>query len=746
MITNDDVSLFRQEVLEKFDYLVDFGRQFGKNLKQNSFKCSMTTAIEYNADSFPIRQQINNQEDEIFIIGEGIKEFTKGVFKHYDVNPSISEITKKIVDTYVFEGLKVIPQLKKALLHPANKDGVSLEFHSRIMQTINDIKEGRSVHSEEKTIYITGSKGSGKTSFFNYFISRYESELNQQNVITVRINVMKIESEKVTLEDAIKFKICRILFTYYCSWSKKDDRLKDRIIKNDIDPILNSFIENKIFKEKRTTDCQKYFRQYPSKSLKKIPENYLAICNELLSEISKDYKFIIMLDNFDQLSPNDRSKEEYIIRKEQLECIKNTSIFNYGIFLIAVRYNTYKGLKPNGRKDSECWVVGYPSTYNMIIKRMGYHLDNSRSDPEMKMQRKEYITNCIRLIGSSFTPAQKDKEILNLEEACKEIDSIFEGNKRVIMNCIERFIDSVFLKNTSNTFTFNPDKLDSFLTMNGYKFFESLLINTNNGYCNCFYEYDFVNNSLTFANIKADAHHDDNYVPNIYSFPSVTGIDKMVFSPFLKIRILQLLMNYGSTGISTNNIVDILNKIFSYREDAIRLACIELKEDMSIILRDESREETVDNDKAIENIQVQITARGKKLLKILPININILAVCLEQIYFPERFLETGIPIGNYYSESSSDFIIRNIFCSLPKVIGLFNAIEMIEKDKFLRIMRYKKYSSYFNIDMDFSIAEILEKLARFSIEKIFDTHFYNSRNPSKYSTRRDKLKEQLKKL
>jgi hypothetical protein len=748
-----DFSEERDEVLRKFNRLIEIGKQIGNQLKNNKFKCFMNTPYEYykllkSSDFKSIKQPSNTPN------AESLRGFAKGILKHYDVNPSIEENNQKIINTYVYDSRSIAPLLRG--LHCANEQGINPDFYNQIREIIINIKQGTEIQSEEKTIYITGTRGSGKTTFFNYFTSRYEKELNEQSIITVRVNVRRIPNG-VRLVDAIRFKLCRILFTYYCSWtydSKRMDILKNRNRKNYIDSILKSFVVNQQFKEESINSCLTFFCEYNIKELMAIPPEYLDICKKLLAEISKEYKYIVMLDNFDQLYPNNLNKNDYEGRKKELESdIKETLIFNHSVFLIAVRYGTFRGLKFVGRKKPEIWSIGVPSTFDMINKRINYFIKNSsQSDDDTKMQREKYIVHCIKYIGRNFL--QEDRE-LSFEGACSEIDSIYAENKRAIIHIIGRFIDANF------RYEINTHEIDSHLIRNNYKFFETLPIDTNNGYCKLFYEYSLNGEELIFGNIHPSAFHDHNYMPNIYKFPSFFGNENMMFAPFLKIRILQLLKNCedkGIDGMSPKTIRTILNNLFSYRNDAIKLACIELREDLSIISKNDKYEYEPDKD----SIPMEITDRGKKLLEILPVNPNILAICLEHIYFPKNCLQ-GMPIGNYYEDLSNDekfsnnYIIRNIFCSLPRAIGLFISIEQAEKQMFSEITakpskseKTPRYDRYFNLQNDFSFTEQLENSARTIIGKIFNSHFINpdgieNEREAIYRGRRNELIVQLSK-
>jgi hypothetical protein len=381
----------------------------------------------------------------------------------------------------------------------------------------------------------------------------------------------------------------------------------------------------------------------------------------------------------------------------------------------------------------------------MLNRRIDYFATISKS--ELKTRKINCFKNLIILIGNNFMPDYSGiKKPVNFEQACNLFDDIFYGNKRIIINMIKRFISII----PNDDFNYlgeegsdsNYDNIfDRLVSHTYYKFFESLLIDVKTGFCNCFYEYIKINNIYQISPINPTAHFDENFIPNIYRFPATPHSDDVQFIPFLMIRILQLLRSYKNKDdkLNSNEIAVKLHEIFDYRKDIIHLACEELRKDQSIII---IMKEPDDEDKYQEKIReykVDITPRGEKLLEILPININLLAVSLENVFFPVSFLKTGMPIGNYNDTDMSKFIIRNIFFSLPKVIGLLSSIEEHEKEVLLK--RNKESNQQYFTNSDFEISEKMIEISNRSIERIYRSYF-GSEKDSK-SNRRIELKKQL---
>ena len=743
-----DVNEFKDKSKKIFRYLINTGKNVvNSRLSQGDFKWSMNTPYEF--------QKLNNADFEVAnpeLLSEdsGFREFAKDIFKHYEVNPSDKYYRDRIVNTYVPD-VTPIPELRDLTI--ANKGKINDLFYNKIINTMNKIKNSdSSLLQEDRTAYVTGGKGSGKTAFFNYLISKCEEELNRSNIITARINVMRILDD-TTLEQAIYFKLCRILFTYYSKKVKPVcPRLDGRNFKDTIDPILDK-MSRLDFTPKDIDDCHKYFCSINPSDLSSIPSKYENIFNVLLKYMFSTYKFLIMLDNFDQLSPNDTNKNNWEKRNHELCQLQFSDIFLHSMFLIAVRYNTYTNLSFNGKGKPIPFSIGSPTTYDMINYRMDYTINKCNFSSKDSEKYKNDIVDCINLMGTSFISGNTTPS--NYKDTCSSIDLLFSGNKRIILNMIVRLFGSINRHPSSM-------RTDSYLTRHQYKFFESLLINPQTGYCDLFYEYDSKgdNNIINFGNLSISPHYDNNYIPNIYRFPSIVADDDMMFIPFLKIRILQLLKNWQNKGrsITINRIVKVLNNIFRYNKGQILASCIELREDQCIIAKNYKFEATPTNTESQYNLAMDITDRGIILLDILPVNVNLLAVALEHIFFPENCLE-NIPIGNYYNDN--DFIVKNICYSLPYVIGMLEEIEEIEKIMCSKIKNRIKsfndpsfirddYEMCYKIDTDFSFTNNLEKSAIITIDNILNTHFDCSREDTQISvthrTRRQKLIDQYSTL
>ena len=435
------------------------------------------------------------------------------IFDHFEANPSDEKMTEIVLKTYVTDRFKPLPP-ELDFKQIANRGGVNEKFLESIIDTFEKIKDKDSVkHADERIKFIIGVKGAGKTSFFNYFISRYEQFLNDKKIISVRINVMKIKEGSTTLEEAIRFKICRILFSYYSDcFTKKEKRFEGKRRRDLIDNIL-LYLNKKFTEEPTVCDCHDYFCKYNSKELIKIEIKYKKICDMLIEEVKKEYKFLIILDNFDQLSIKTTSKKMFNDRYNDLNTLKSNEEKCLGVFLVALRYQTYVTIKSVSKIDPDRWTVATPSTYDMIKKRLDYY--NNSDD---KKAISENFEASIRIIGSSFN-INKNQTVLDLIQACENIDKLFGYNNRSIINIIRHYIESSYRTNLAETLdTLDRRTLtDSILTHYNYRFFETLLVDKNLGFCRKFYKYaiESKSNKLIVSELNDGSNMEFRYFTNI---------------------------------------------------------------------------------------------------------------------------------------------------------------------------------------------------------------------------------------
>jgi hypothetical protein len=330
----------------------------------------------------------------------------------------------------------------------------------------------------------------------------------------------------------------------------------------------------------------------------------------------------------------------------------------------------------------------------------------------------DFIKNCIMIIGSSFN-VQENDTILDLEKACDNIDTLFGQNKRSVINIILRYIESSRIDDNTNMVAPTGKVSESFLNKISYRFFECLLINPIKGFCHNFYEYshDKTKDLLIVSDTNGD-NLEHRYFSNIYKYPSRSDVPRMLFTPFIKVRILQLLMNIQRIDdcdlncINIKDVSTILSNLFSYREDVVKLCCSELLEDQSITFNDahQSIEDFDREGEPKEYLALHITNRGEHVLSLLPINIHFLSICLEDIHIPVNILKTGFPIGKRIvgEEATEDYLFGNICVSLPKLVGLLEKVQEFEKKQFIdkNSLQYEIGNKKFSYSIFFNNAEI----------------------------------------
>jgi hypothetical protein len=182
-------------------------------------------------------------------------------------------------------------------------------------------------------------------------------------------------------------------------------------------------------------------KRFNSKEPATLDSKYIELCDLLLNRIANDYNFIIILDNFDQVTTNDKGKYEK--RKIELKSITTSPFFNQSIYIIAVRYSTFNTLGNISRTKKRCRVIGTPSTFDMITKRINYFAKiPSSQSTEMKIT---FLKNLIIMIGNNFmtTSSSLKSNSIDFQQACNLFDEIFYGDKRLILNMLDRFVNII---------------------------------------------------------------------------------------------------------------------------------------------------------------------------------------------------------------------------------------------------------------------------------------------------------------
>ena len=256
---------------------------------------------------------------------------------HLAVNPSRKPSTDALNASYVFP-----PTVGVHRGRPANEsENTALRFVESLIELAKDQRElwadGLSRHdpvedqlSSTNLTLLIGPRGSGKTFFFNYLLSRHNTLLNDSRVVWVRLDLTQkffLRPEELTslsIEDWVFAQATKILYRYYDASSIYS---ADKPIVLNIDDMLQRYIEKlnetndakESLNEKRRKMRELFpivrkpsdFREAASAeaplSQNLVPSDMgLSVVNYALSQ---GYAFIVVFDGLDVL---DCSLQEHL--------------------------------------------------------------------------------------------------------------------------------------------------------------------------------------------------------------------------------------------------------------------------------------------------------------------------------------------------------------------------------------------------------------------------------------------------
>lgn len=722
----------KNEMLINIDSLVKKGISFAKSLIKDNMLCEIDTLIDVFTQNGLKEREYNFAREKSDNSFSSILDF---MFNHFNANPSNVKQTKEIIDTYVGEGNRF---LSLNSIDPANDImGVSELFWQYIIGSLNKYKTfNRNDKRDFLFTWIIGYKGCGKTTFINYFMSKKEYELNKEHkVISIRLNTAYIFDNDLELDQAIKFKICKILLNYYCKNSQKCQQERAFYSLDDLRPIYNERFVN-------TDRLDNFFDYFTGENTKRIPTKEVTEFSSdyqiLLQYIRNTHKytFLIILDNIDQLGVKPQSELNYWNRLKQIDKLMVENDLVLGPYLLVMRPATVYDISKLSRLVPKQFTIGIPRFSQIYKSRKEYLKLNGYFPFANKEEFEKYIDTYIQIIGTCLNNPREHTRLLPLEEALKNIEDFCTYNKRMAMNLVRLYGDNClkdvqlteYLSDIISAENQHKD-LSELLQYGYYRFFEALMLHE--GYCCRFngYSYNKNNKKLTFSN-RSEVSTDRSFLPNLFKFPSTVDSPKCHYSIFVNIRILQYLNRLNTANyLKISKIKKYLNDIFKYNVEVIELSCQVLIDACCI----ESSNDFANRFDEYSEPSIRITNRGKMVLSTFLEKVNYLSICFEDMPIPKEFIfiddKFTFPMSNYYSTHTYEndinyFLLENVLYSSPIIMGMLKEIESYEKQKYENYINNTKKLKIEKIyeEEDFNLVQRLEKDARVTYGKIIDTY------------------------
>lgn len=268
---------------------------------------------------------------------------------HLVVNPSEAEKTALLNSSYVFQAEAgeledyanyspdTAEDLVQALIESANRQ--------RKLATMRGQKS-RLLSEGNRFFALHGPRGSGKTIFVNYLLSKYSAKFDAAKVIWVRVNLVEDFGDNDDLMHWIHLQACKIIFRYYDPHSK-ERRREDLII--DCGKHLGKFIRNGLTLDdaEKEVEIRKldHAREVFYSKEKDEPIRPALLSANVSHEAVRfasaaGYSFVVVLDGLDRLDTTEDARLKYKrLMKEANRLAASDDLIGLCLLVVTRNYN-----------------------------------------------------------------------------------------------------------------------------------------------------------------------------------------------------------------------------------------------------------------------------------------------------------------------------------------------------------------------------------------------------------------------
>lgn len=315
---------------------------------------------------------------------------------HITVNPHDEFNTAAIVDSYVYaEGEPQAVNADKSTIDGFVNDLINgAKDHRDLYMQVGRVPDAGGRSLEKKHYIVVGDRGTGKTYFLHYILSKYSKLLDDEKVIWVRLNLLSdfVNYENMDLQHWVYAKAAKIILRYY------DHKQKLRLPSSPVpipllceEEVLAAIDDNPIYsadKKQRFELVDKFtsmigaFRDFEGAGLvntNAIPKHLGQILMHLA--IRKGYSFILAIDGLDRLDVTIQAKTKFDAIVSNINTVINDTEATEFLPVITSRTRTLADLRasnavaPYMMEKAEIRQIGVPSLELIVDRRIEYLKD-----------------------------------------------------------------------------------------------------------------------------------------------------------------------------------------------------------------------------------------------------------------------------------------------------------------------------------------------------------------------------------
>lgn len=444
---------------------------------------------------------------------------------------------------------------------------VNLAHRERELSVTIDELHRENAINEQPVCLLYGDRGTGKTFFLNYAVTKENRFLNSHKVIWVRVNLVYRSDFEGEIERWVLAQAAKIVLRYYDVKSEYDGNKSIELR----DHIFKWIDENPLFRDFEKVNLRRSFRLMIKIFSELAGDRRISketcddeICSEIYRYLrSEGWSFVFIIDGFDQLDVSLEQRERFeLIRNDIISFISMRANFG-GAFLIVSRTNTIADLNSfdpfKSISEDMRFFVGTPSWRQVIEQRFSaidkavldhipleHNVDVSRLKSRLKEFRYAWLEGADPLEGA---------------------DEALMANIRAIMQVLYlHFVDYVDER-----------------TGKGYQVIEHMMLNGHQ-YPVVAYRYSFSKDGSLISQVGTEVKHEARFFPLVTRAPWPTDNGRLDERPFgeilLQFRCIQILIASTKTVdqelLSKGEIIELLEKFFGYEAASIDAAINEL--------------------------------------------------------------------------------------------------------------------------------------------------------------------------
>jgi hypothetical protein len=291
---------------------------------------------------------------------------------HIVVNPNDQFNTSAIVNSYCFLNatdpeIGDLPSSEIANLNPESAKAFIdrlidiAERQTQIMKILHD-RQGVAL-TQPRSILLHGQRGSGKTFFENFLLSRYSDYLDQRKVIWVRVNLVESIGYDDRLNAWINAQSAKIILRYFNDGSKyfsKPPQMHidvDSYFREKVLPTKNKKERAEILRKLAAAKDHFFYSGHSETDLAEAKISEETIPNEVAQYVvaaarHQGFHFIVVLDGLDVLEITRAYRDRFDkLMSKSLELASTTERTGFALLLVT-RTNTLRMILRHDYQDT----------------------------------------------------------------------------------------------------------------------------------------------------------------------------------------------------------------------------------------------------------------------------------------------------------------------------------------------------------------------------------------------------------